>query len=72
MNNFFIISMNLKILVVFIISKICAEQEYLMYIADNCREIREFIDKLYQAKMYIIKNDLSNKTEFYRDKIVYK
>ena len=48
------------------------EQEYLMYIADNCREIREFIDKLYQAKMYIIKNDLSNKTEFYRDKIVYK
>jgi len=48
------------------------EQEYLMYIADHCREIRELIDKLYQAKIYIIKNDLSNKTEFYRDKIVYK
>jgi len=45
------------------------EQEYLMYIADHCREIRELIDKLYQAKIYIIKNDLSNKTEFYRDKI---
>jgi hypothetical protein len=48
------------------------EREYLMYIADHCREIRELIDKLYQAKIYIIKNDLSNKTEFYRDKIVYK
>ena len=48
------------------------EQEYLMYIADHCREIRELIYKLYQAKIYIIKNDLSNKTEFYRDKIVYK
>ena len=45
------------------------EREYLMYIADHCREIRELIDKLYQAKIYIIKNDLSNKTEFYRDKI---
>jgi hypothetical protein len=45
------------------------EQEYIMYIADHCQEIRELIEKLYEAKLYIIKNDLSNKTEFYRDKI---
>jgi hypothetical protein len=45
------------------------EQEYIMYIEDNCKELREFIDKLYRAKLYIIKNDLNNKTEFYRHKI---
>lgn len=45
------------------------EQEYIMYIQEHCNELRELIDKLYQAKLYIIKNDLKNKTEFYRHKI---
>ncbi len=45
------------------------ETEYIMYIQDHCKELRELIDKLYQAKLYIIKNDLCNKTEFYRHKI---
>ena len=45
------------------------EQEYIMYIEEHCKELRELINKLYKTKLYIIKNDLSNKTEFYRDKI---
>ena len=45
------------------------EQEYIMYIEESCRELREMINKLYLAKLYIIKNDLNNKTEFYRHKI---
>jgi hypothetical protein len=45
------------------------EQEYIMYIQEHCNELRELIDKLYQAKLYIIKNDLKNKTELYRHKI---
>jgi len=45
------------------------EQEYIMYIQEHCTELREMINKLYQAKIYIIKNDLCNKTEFYRHKI---
>ena len=47
-----------------------SEQEYLMYIEDHCRELRELIDKLYRTKLYIIKNDpVNNEIEFYRDKI---
>lgn len=45
------------------------EQEYLMYIEENCKELKELINKLYHAKLYIIKHDLKNKTEFYRDKL---
>lgn len=47
-----------------------SEQEYLMYIEDHCRELRELIDKLYRTKLYIIKNDpVNNNITFYRDKI---
>ena len=47
-----------------------SEQEYLMYIEDHCKELREIIDKLYRTKLYIIKNDpVNNNIEFYRDKI---
>jgi hypothetical protein len=47
-----------------------SEQEYLMYIEDHCRELRELIDKLYRTKLYIIKNDpVNNEITFYRDKI---
>ena len=47
-----------------------SEQEYLMYIEDHCKELRELIDKLYRTKLYIIKNDpVNNGIEFYRDKI---
>jgi len=47
-----------------------SEQEYIMYIEDHCKEIRELIDKLYRTKLYIIKNDpVNNGIEFYRDKI---
>jgi len=47
-----------------------SEQEYIMYIEDHCRELRELIDKLYITKLYIIKNDpVNNGIEFYRDKI---
>jgi len=47
-----------------------SEQEYIMYIEDNCKELRELIDKLYITKLYIIKNDpVNNGIEFYRDKI---
>ena len=46
------------------------EQEYIMYIEEHCRELRELIDKLYLTKLYIIKNDpVNNGIEFYRDKI---
>ena len=46
------------------------EQEYIMYIEDHCRELRELIDKLYRTKLYIIKNDpVNNNIIFYRDKI---
>ena len=47
-----------------------SEQEYIMYIEDHCKELRELIDKLYRTKLYIIKNDhVNNGIEFYRDKI---
>lgn len=47
-----------------------SEQEYIMYIEDHCKELRELIDKLYRTKLYIIKNDpVNNNIEFYRDKI---
>jgi hypothetical protein len=47
-----------------------SEQEYIMYIEDHCKELRELIDKLYKTKLYIIKNDpVNNNIEFYRDKI---
>ena len=47
-----------------------SEQEYIMYIEEHCRELRELIDKLYRTKLYIIKNDpVNNNIEFYRDKI---
>ena len=47
-----------------------SEQEYLMYIEDHCKELRELVDKLYKTKLYIIKNDpVNNGIEFYRDKI---
>ena len=47
-----------------------SEQEYLMYIEEHCRELRELIDKLYRTKLYIIKNDpVNNNITFYRDKI---
>jgi hypothetical protein len=47
-----------------------SEQEYLMYIEDHCKELREIIDKLYRTKLYIIKNDpVNNGIEFYRHKI---
>ena len=46
------------------------EQEYIMYIEDHCKELRELIDKLYRTKLYIIKNDpVNNNIIFYRDKI---
>jgi len=45
------------------------EQEYLMYIEDHCRELKELIDKLYHTKLYIIKNIKNTNIEFYRDKI---
>jgi len=47
-----------------------SEQEYIMYIEEHCRELRELIDKLYRTKLYIIKNDpVNNNVTFYRDKI---
>ena len=47
-----------------------SEQEYLMYIEDHCKELRELIDKLYRTKLYIVKNDpVNNGIEFYRHKI---
>ena len=47
-----------------------SEQEYLMYIEDHCKELRELIDKLYKTKLYIIKNDpVNNNITFYCDQI---
>jgi hypothetical protein len=47
-----------------------SEQEYIMYIEDHCKELRELIDKLYRTKLYIIINDpVNNDIEFYREKI---
>jgi hypothetical protein len=47
-----------------------SEQEYIMYIEEHCKELRELIDKLYRTKLYIIKNDpVNNNVTFYRDKI---
>ena len=47
-----------------------SEQEYIMYIEDHCKELRELIDKLYRTKLYIIKNDpVNNGIEYYREKI---
>ena len=47
-----------------------SEKEYLMYIEDHCKELRDLIDKLYKTKLYIIKNDpVNNDITFYRDKI---
>ena len=47
-----------------------SEQEYLMYIEEHCKELRELIDKLYYTKLYIIKNDpVNNNVNFYRDKL---
>ena len=49
-----------------------SEQEYIMYIEDHCKELRELIYKLYKTKLYIIKNDpVNNNIEFYRDKISF-
>ena len=47
-----------------------SEQEYIMYIEDQCKELRELIDKLYRTKLYIIKNVKYSNTDvtFYRDK----
>ena len=48
------------------------EQEYLLDIEDHCKELKELIHKLYQAKLYIVKlkHDPQNMDmEFYRDKI---
>ena len=48
-----------------------SEQEYIMYIEDHCKELRELIDKLYKTKLYIIKNVKYNDNDitFYRKKI---
>lgn len=47
-----------------------SEQEYITYIEEHCKELRELIDKLYRTKLYIIKNDpVNNNIEFYREKI---
>ena len=48
-----------------------SEQEYIMYIEDQCKELRELIDKLYKTKLYIIKNVKYNDVTFYRDKISF-
>ena len=48
-----------------------SEQEYIMYIEDQCKELRQLIDKLYKTKLYIIKNVKYNDVTFYRDKISF-
>ena len=50
-----------------------SEQEYIIYIEDQCKELRELIDKLYRTKLYIIKNIKYTNTDvtFYRDKISF-
>jgi len=44
------------------------EQEYLMYIEDHCKELRELINKLYHTKLYII-NTVKNNIELRRENI---
>jgi len=44
------------------------EQEYLMYIADKCQELRDLINKLYAAKIYIIECNKNN-TQIRRDEL---
>jgi hypothetical protein len=44
------------------------EQEYLMYIEDHCQELRDLINKLYAAKIYIIEA-AQNNTQIRRDKL---
>jgi hypothetical protein len=44
------------------------EQEYLMYIEDKCQELRDLINKLYAAKIYIIEA-AQNGIEIRRDKL---
>lgn len=50
-----------------------SEQEYIMYIEDQCKELKDLIDKLYKTKLYIIKNVKYTNTDvtFYRDKISF-
>ena len=50
-----------------------SEQEYIMYIEDQCKELRDLINKLYKTKLYIIKNVKYTNTDvtFYRDKISF-
>ena len=48
-----------------------SEQEYIMYIEDQCKELRDLIYKLYKTKLYIIKNVKYNDVTFYRDKISF-
>jgi hypothetical protein len=45
-----------------------SEQEYLMYIADHCKELRELINKLYYTKLYIMKA-VHNNIELRREDI---
>ena len=47
------------------------EQEYIMYIEDQCKDLKALIDKLYRTKLYIIKNVKYTNTDvtFYRNKI---
>jgi len=47
------------------------EQEYIMYIEDQCKELRQLIDKLYKTKLYMIKHVKYNDVTFYRDKISF-
>ena len=44
------------------------EQEYLMYIEDHCKELKDIINKLYDTKLYIIKC-VQNNIELRRDDI---
>ena len=44
------------------------EQEYLMYIEDCCNDLRDLINKLYAAKIYIIEA-AQNGIEIRRDKL---
>lgn len=44
------------------------EQEYLIYIEDHCKELRELINKLYSAKLYII-NAVQNNIKLRRENI---
>ena len=50
-----------------------SEQDYIMYIEDQCKELRELIHKLYCTKLYIINNVKYSNTDitFYREKISF-